>query len=158
VIRRATADDVDAIAELHERSFGTLTFLPVLHTLEEHRAHFARVVADQEAWVSEVGGSILGYAAADDAMLNYLYVEPEAIGRGVGSALYRHVLERRPAGLTFWVFQQNVRARRFYERHGARPIRFTDGAGNEEKTPDVLYEAFPESAAPDASPAPTGAA
>ena len=153
MIRRAAADDVDAIAEIFERSFGTLTFLPVLHTLEEHRAHFGRVVAEQEVWVFEDEG-LLGFASVDDSMLNYLYVEPEAIGRGIGSALYRHVLERRPAGLTFWVFKQNERARRFYERHGARPIRFTDGQGNEEKRPDVLYDAY----APPASPAPAGAA
>ena len=31
------------------------------------------------------------------------------------------------------------RARRFYEARGFRAIRFTDGAGNEEKTPDVRY-------------------
>jgi len=148
VIRRATADDVDAIAEVHERSFGTLTFLPMLHTLDEHRAHFARVVAEQEVWVWE-DDRILGYAAVDDAMLNYLYVEPDAIGRGIGSALYRHVLERRPAGFTFWVFQENERARRFYEAHGAFAVRFTDGAANEEKTPDVLYAS---------SPGPAGAA
>ena len=145
MIRRATAHDVDGIAELFERSFGTLTFLPVLHTLEEHRAHFARVVAEQEVWVFENGG-ILGFASIDDSMLNYLYIEPDAIGSGVGSALYRHVVERRPAGFTFWVFQQNERARRFYERQGARPVRFTDGQGNEEKTPDVLYASSPERA------------
>jgi hypothetical protein len=33
-----------------------------------------------------------------------------------------------------------VAARRFYERHGLRAVRFTDGTGNEEKTPDALYE------------------
>jgi ribosomal protein S18 acetylase RimI-like enzyme len=148
VIRRATASDVDAIAELHERSFGTLFFLPVLHTLDEHRAHFARLVAQQEVWVWE-DARILGYAAVDDTMLNNLYVEPNAIGRGIGSALYRHVLACRPAGVTFWVFQQNARARRFYEKHGARAVRFTDGEGNEEKTPDVLYSS---------SPGPAGAA
>ena len=147
MIRRATAGDVDAIAELFERSFGTLAFLPTLHTLDEHRAHFARVLADQEVWVWEEDG-ILGFAAVDDSMLNYLYVEPAAIGRGIGSALYRHVLGRRP-DFTFWVFQENERARRFYERHGAHPIRFTNGEGNEEKTPDVLYAS---------SPGPAGAA
>ena len=141
MIRRATPGDVDAIAELFERSFGTLTFLPVLHTLDEHRAWFALVVADQEVWVWDDGG-VLGFAALDDSTLSYLYVEPEAIGTGIGSALYRHVLARRP-DLTFWVFQQNERARRFYKRHGAQAIRFTDGEGNEEKTPDVLYAASP---------------
>jgi ribosomal protein S18 acetylase RimI-like enzyme len=151
VIRRATAADVDAIAELYERSFGTLTFLPTLHTLEEHRAHFGRVVEEQEVWLWDDAG-ILGFAAIGDSMLNYLYVEPQASGCGIGSALYAHAVSRRPAGFTFWVFQENERARRFYERHGARAIRFTDGEGNEEKTPDVLY------ACGGASPARAGAA
>jgi hypothetical protein len=42
--------------------------------------------------------------------------------------------------LQFWVFQQNERARNFYEAHGAVAAKFTDGSGNEEKTPDVRYE------------------
>jgi hypothetical protein len=45
----------------------------------------------------------------------------------------------RPDGFQFWVFQQNERARRFYEAHGAAAVEFTDGSGNEEKTPDVRY-------------------
>jgi len=143
VIRRGTPEDADSIAELFERSFGTLTFLPTLHTLDEHCAHFRRVLVEQEVWLWEEDGRILGFASLDVAMLNYLYVEPDAIGRGVGSALYRHAVEQRPAGFTFWVFQQNERARRFYERHGARAVRFTDGQGNEEKTPDVLYASSP---------------
>jgi len=46
----------------------------------------------------------------------------------------------RPDGFQFWVFEQNDRARRFYEAHGAVAVEFTDGSGNEEKTPDVRYE------------------
>ena len=38
-----------------------------------------------------------------------------------------------------WTFQLNEGARRFYERHGLRMIRLTDGEGNEEKTHDALY-------------------
>jgi ribosomal protein S18 acetylase RimI-like enzyme len=119
-----------------------LTFLPTLHTLEEHRAHFGHVVAGQEVWVWD-DGQILGFAAFDDSMLNYLYVEPDAFGHGIGTALYTHAVDRRPDGFTFWVFQENERARRFYERHGACVIRFTGGDGNEERTPDVLYASSP---------------
>jgi hypothetical protein len=43
MIRGARPGDVDAITELYERSFGTLTFLPMLHTLEEHRVWFGRI-------------------------------------------------------------------------------------------------------------------
>ena len=38
------------------------------------------------------------------------------------------------------MFQKNEGARRFYERHGFRLVRLTDGDGNMEKEPDALYE------------------
>jgi len=38
------------------------------------------------------------------------------------------------AELSLWTFQQNLRARRFYERHGFVVVTETDGADNEEKT------------------------
>jgi GNAT superfamily N-acetyltransferase len=125
----------------------------VLHTLDEHRVHFGRVVGEQEVWVWEEDDSILGFAALGNATLEYLYVEPDAIGHGIGGALYEHALARRPGGFTFCVFEENERARRFYEHRGARAVRFTDGDGNEEKTPDVLYASSPAViAAPAAAP------
>ena len=41
--------------------------------------------------------------------------------------------------LELWCFQANERARRFYEARGFRAIRFTDGADNEERMPDIRY-------------------
>jgi putative acetyltransferase len=139
VIRPAGADDVDAIAELYERSFGTLSFLPTLHTLEEHRAWFGRILEEREVWVWDEDGVILGFIALNDAMVDYLYVEPEVTGRGIGAALLDRAKTRRPAGFSLWTFQQNDGARRFYERHGLRVVRLTDGEDNEERTPDALY-------------------
>jgi GNAT superfamily N-acetyltransferase len=92
-------------------------------------------VQDGEAYLLDRGFAIL---AGD--WLTHLYVHPEEIGTGVGHALFDHVKTVRPDGFQLWVFQQNERARRFYEAHGAVPVEFTDGAGNEEKTPDVRYE------------------
>ena len=128
-----------AVAELFERSFGTLEFLPMLPTHEEHVAFFGGMLEKQELWVYEDAGALRGFTAIAD-MLDHIYVDPEAFGTGVGDALFEHATSRRPEGFTFWVFQQNARARRFYERHGCHAIEFTDGAFNEEKTPDVLYE------------------
>ena len=139
MIRQHRPNDVDAIAELYERSFATLSFLPTLHTLEEHRAWFTQVLDQREAWVWEGQGTILGFIVLGDATVEYLYVEPQMTGHGIGSALLNRAKERRPAGFALWTFQQNEGARRFYESHGLRVVRLTGGEGNEEKTPDVLY-------------------
>ncbi|HEX5262508.1 MAG TPA: hypothetical protein VFW13_03220, partial [Phenylobacterium sp.] len=42
--------------------------------------------------------------------------------------------------MQLWTFQQNTRARKFYEDRGFRLVKLTDGLGNEERTPDALYE------------------
>ena len=140
MIRRATPDDAEAVAEVFTRSFGTLDFLPKLHTPEEDRAHMAKIVSEQDVWVAVEDGSVEGFIAFERDLGTFFYVEPEAQKRGVGSALFEHVCGERPGGFTFWVFQANEPARRFYERRGCVPVEFTDGSGNDERTPDVRYE------------------
>src|SRR5437763_9846807 len=135
MIRQAGPQDVDAIVAVFEPSFATLAFLPQLHTHAENVAFFGRCVAEGEAYVLESGFAII---AGD--MLTHLYVHPDAIGTGIGGALLEHVKSRRPDGFRFWVFQQNERARRFYENRGCAVLELTDGSGNEEQTPDALYE------------------
>ena len=125
VIRRATADDVEEIVAIFEPSFALLDFLPRLHTHEENLGFFGRCVRDGEAYI--LGR---GFALLDGDWLTHLYVHPDEIGTGVGHALFEHVTTLRPDGLQFWVFQQNERARRFYEAHGAVAVEFTDGEGN----------------------------
>ena len=140
-VRLARPDDTAAVADVYIASFGTLTFLPRLHTEDETRAWIENVVlAHQEVWVAELEGDVVGMASLSDRVLEHFYVAPGAQSCGVGSALLAKVKERRPSGFTFWVFQQNDNARRFYERRGCRLLELTDGSQNEEKTPDALYE------------------
>lgn len=139
MIRRATADDVEAVAELFRRSYRTLDFLPVLHTPEEDREHLARVIRDQDVWVAEEDGRVAGFLALKEKLGTFLYVDPEFHDRGLGSALFEAACEARPDGFEFWVFQANEKARRFYEKRGCIAVKFTEGEANEEKTPDVLY-------------------
>ena len=140
MIRRAEVEDADALADLFRRSYETLTFLPTLHTPEEDRAHFAKVVAQQDVWVVDDDGRILGFVALKGDEGTFLYVAPEAHGRGVGSRLFEQCQRARPGGFSFWAFQKNERARRFYEKRGCIAVEFTEGEGNEEKEPDVRYE------------------
>jgi GNAT superfamily N-acetyltransferase len=133
-------DDVAEIVEIFEPSFGLLDFLPKLHTHEENVAFFERCLREREAYVHGRGFAIL-----EDDCLTHLYVHPDALGTGVGHELFEHVKTLRPDGFWFWVFERNERARRFYEAHGAAPVEFTDGSGNEEREPDVRY-VWPRSA------------
>jgi GNAT superfamily N-acetyltransferase len=142
MIRRASEDDVEAIVAIFEPSLATLDFLPQLHTHEENLAFFRRSVAEGEAYLHGRGFAILA-----GNTLTHLYVHPEAIGTGIGRALFAHVQALRPRGFGFWVFQQNERARRFYEAHGAVAVEFGDGSGNEEGVPDVRYEWRPSARA-----------
>lgn len=139
MIRRATPEDAEQVAKLFRRSYRTLDFLPVLHTPEEDREHLAKVIREQDVWVAEEDDRLAGFIALDGDLGTFFYVEPECHDRGIGSALFEMVCAARPGGFEFWVFQANERARRFYEKRGCVAVKFTEGEGNEEKTPDVLY-------------------
>jgi ribosomal protein S18 acetylase RimI-like enzyme len=76
--------------------------------------------------------------ALRDDWISQLQVDPEKFRQGTGSALVRHAQNLRPS-LQLWCFQQNSRARALYEQHGFVAEEFTNGDGNEEKTPDVHY-------------------
>jgi ribosomal protein S18 acetylase RimI-like enzyme len=145
MIRRATPEDADEVVATYIASFETLlTFLPNLHTHEEHRQFITEVVpADHELWVAEEDGSAVGLAAIGEASLGHIYVHPDHQGRGIGSALLDKTKELRPTGFTLWTFPQNEQACRFYERHGLHAMQYGDGSGNAEGVPDVQYEWLP---------------
>jgi len=123
-------------------------------------APMAHTAAEVHEWVSKVllpaGGvrvivargavRAMGAHGVDNGVgwIEQLYVAPGFNGQGLGSALLQRALaELHAAGahpVRLWCFQANTGARRFYERHGFVAVDFTDGRGNEEGCPDVLYE------------------
>jgi GNAT superfamily N-acetyltransferase len=137
--RKAAAADAVAIAAVFSPSVRLLTFLPIRHTVEEDRGFIAGVILKQcEVTVAESAGRIASFMARDGEEIRLLHTHPGFIGQGAGRLLLDSAKASAPA-LELWCFQANTGARRFYERHGFRPIRFTDGQDNEEKTPDVQY-------------------
>jgi GNAT superfamily N-acetyltransferase len=139
-LRCATAADVDAVAEVFSASFRLLTFLPMLHTVAEDRAFLANVICrDCEVTVAEDDSGIVSFLARRGEEVRLLYTRPDRIGRGAGTQLIEAAKQSGVNALELWCFQANARARRFYEARGFRAIRFTDGADNEEKTPDIRY-------------------
>jgi GNAT superfamily N-acetyltransferase len=139
-IRRALATDADKVADIFVAARSRMTYLPVVHTEAETRAFFRGLQNREEVWVAEVDGRVVGFAGINEDWLDHLYVYPDAQSAGAGSALLAKVKQQRPAGFQFWAFQQNEGARRFYARHGCVEVEWTDGEGNEERTPDVRLE------------------
>ncbi|MFJ4482276.1 GNAT family N-acetyltransferase [Streptomyces longwoodensis] len=158
-LRRATAADAPAVADVYLRSFAAA--LPTVvrpRTDDEVRAYIRDVVVPhRDTWVavhtgdhggtSGNGGSssdhgsgeVVGLMVLDGEVLSQLYLAPEWRGRGIGDRFVSLAQERSPRGLTLWTFQVNEPAHRFYERHGFTAVEFTDGSGNEEREPDVRY-------------------
>jgi len=135
IVRRATLADAEDTARVFTASFASMRFVPKMHTGDEDCAF----VRHKDVWVAEHGGRILGLACWHDGWLEQLYVDPAHHNSGVGTALLTRVMKEHAEGFQLWTFQANAGARRFYERHGLVAAEFTDGAHNEENTPDVRY-------------------
>ena len=140
-LRRAEPDDAIPLADLYTRARVAAVPLmpPALHTNAEDRDWFAAQLArpTHEAWLAERDGCLLGYALMDAVWLDHLFVRAGATGEGVGGVLLDLVKSLRPDGFSLWVFESNAGARRFYARHGLVELERTDGAGNEERAPDI---------------------
>jgi GNAT superfamily N-acetyltransferase len=142
-IRRGGPADAPGAAELwlRARAAALSAIPPPAHMADEVRAWFRdHVVCRCDVWLAEgEAGRLAALLVLDGEWLDQLYVDPELTGRGIGSRLVEVARRERPGGLRLWTFVSNAGAQRFYERHGFVETERTDGSGNEEGAPDVLY-------------------
>jgi putative acetyltransferase len=137
-IRQASPDDAGIIGGIFVRARDAMTYLPRIP--DGDRPNLGGwITARYEVWVIEDRGRIVGFAGISKGWLDHLYVDPDSHGAGFGSMLLEHVKSLQPEGVRLWLFQKNAGARRFYERHGFRLEKVTDGSGNLEREPDALY-------------------
>lgn len=88
----------------------------------------AEALTAKPVLVAEAGGRAVGFAAlvpeGEVCVLDDLWIEPEWIGRGLGSQLFRAAVERaRKLGATRLEWEAEPNAVGFYERMGGRYLR-----------------------------------
>ncbi len=133
--RAARASDADMIAAILSDWVDETSWMVRIHSRDEDRGFGAFLIEKTDVRVAE-NGQVRGFLAHRDGMIDALYVAEEVRGHGIGSAL----LDDAKAGrerLELWAFQANEEARSFYADHGFVEDRLSDGAGNDEKLPDV---------------------
>lgn len=115
-IRRARDDELEACAELYVKVLReTFTWQPP----DRHkRSDFLRAAREEEVWVAEAAGRIVGLAGffRPQNFLHSLYVVER--GRGIGKALIDHLAAVADGPLSLKVQAPNVRAQAFYAREG----------------------------------------
>jgi GNAT superfamily N-acetyltransferase len=79
-------------------------------------------------FVADAGGRAIGWASVEPrgeaAWLADLWIEPDWIGKGVGSRLFREAAEHaRRGGATTMEWEAEPNAQGFYEKMGARRLR-----------------------------------
>lgn len=148
VVRVATIDDAYAIAAVHVRAWQeTYRHLVPAEKLDaldpELRSQRWRQILsadDEQAWVAELDGEVVGWATTSDRdpgrhprdrELNGMYAYASVHGSGVGQALLDAALGDAPAFL--WVAADNPRAQAFYRRNGFE----ADGVRDEHPLLDV---------------------
>jgi N-acetylglutamate synthase-like GNAT family acetyltransferase len=127
-IRRAAADDADALSDLAHRAKAHWGY--PAHWMREWDAQLTIIpgyLELHEVWVSEHDGAIVGMCALEDRgdrwNLEHVWVEPAVHGKGVGRALVTHALsEARSRHVGAVELLSDPFATGFYERLGARRI------------------------------------
>lgn len=134
ILRKATSADVEALLDVQQPA--TVEGLGHLFPQEDHP--FPRQIIASR-WLAEIAapdvsvhlyteddGSIRGFAAVRGHELLHFGTALPTWGTGLASRFHDALLEATTevlgqAELTLRVFEENRRARRFYEKHGWRP-------------------------------------
>lgn len=139
-LRPAVLADAPNLVRVFVKARMSWAFLPWEYDVDfMARLFLDHWIPDEDMWVAETDGDIVGLVSLKDAELERLYVLPAWHGKGVGLILLDQAKALSADELWLWVFQENRQARRFYEKHGFVLHHETDGRGNMEKCPDARY-------------------
>jgi ribosomal protein S18 acetylase RimI-like enzyme len=147
--RRATATDVDAIAQVHVQS-SRETYVPLIGedpkspTVAQRRALWDTVLATDDAvFVATDDEIVVGFCHARDATMTTLCLLASHHRRGIGRALLQRLLAtlaaRGEAEVTFNVLGANANAIALYQAQGARHLRYEVAMEAEGPAEDIVF-------------------
>ena len=121
-VRQATIADLSRIAEIVIFNYR-LNFYPIFQNDDYYfnELQVSKVAKQYEdvvgnMWVYD-DGAIKGVIQIENSEIKKLFVEPALQGKSIGSYLLRYAIVEHKAN-TLWALEKNVRAIRFYKRHG----------------------------------------
>lgn len=117
-IRPAQRQDAGRMAEIEIFNYR-LFFYPIFRNDAFYfdELQVSRMLEDeQDAFVYD-DGVVKGFIRMDGTEVRKLFVEPVLQGQGIGAALLEYAIREKNAN-SLWALERNVRAIRFYQRHG----------------------------------------
>ena len=122
VIRKMQLYDIEEVGQIWlTASIQAHDFVPAEFWESDLKNMTGDILPDPvtEGYVFESADRIEGFLTLGGNFVGCLFVRPEMQGRGIGTELINHAKQLR-AELDLTVYQENVRATRFYEREGFR--------------------------------------
>jgi len=124
-IRQATLADTARVAEIEIFNYR-LNFYPIF-LCDEFYFKDKQVPKEMKRYETEEGllgntfvyddGVVKGFIQMDGSKVAKLFVEPVLQGQGIGAKLLEYAVAEQQAS-HLWALEKNVKAIKFYERHG----------------------------------------
>jgi GNAT superfamily N-acetyltransferase len=124
-IRPARATEAEALTDLALRSKAHWGYdADFLAACRDELTVAAHEIADRRATVADAAGRILGFTTLEGepplGVLGMLFVDPQAMGQGIGRLLFAHVVAAgRDLGFTRLTLDADPNAEPFYRAMGA---------------------------------------
>ncbi len=133
-------DMADELITMWRRSFNrALSPYRDAHSVVEHRQFLLEVLCKRaDLTVAQQEKVIVGFMAQAGENIEQLYLHVNHQSQGIGSQFMDLAKSASPARLHLYTFQRNLKARRFYKKHGFREINY--GYINMEGLADVEME------------------
>lgn len=122
LIRKASADDLSRIAEIHVFNYR-LYFYPIFKSDEYYFNELGvpSLMNEYGAGLDDLyvydDGAVKGFIKIEGTYISRLFVEPVLQNASIGSQLLEYAVKKHDAD-HLWALEKNVNAIRFYERHG----------------------------------------